>query len=449
MQALTLFMIVVVTTFAFLTSGDKWGHWAILPSGAPYVAELLGAAALLYVVIAGARSRFQFVRPAYWIVFGALIVTISCGVVINHVAAGPIFAGIRSYLRAIPWFLVPAVFAYTDRQVQAQLRLLLAISLIQIPLAIQQRIRSDWAITGDWTYGTLMLSPTLSIFLVCGICIVAGLFVRKRLTAWQSVALFLVLLFPTLINETKATLLMLPIGLLAAFFAAASPGQRVRQTLVAATWLALFAAIFFPVYEYTNSEKQYSVPLTEMLSDPDRLERYLWYKKEVGSTGGAGKVDSIVVPLAHLSSDPLHLMFGLGIGNVSDSALGRGFGGRYFKMFSPFIGTSFGRLVLELGVLGFALVLSLMWMIYRDSQIVARRSGSLVGALAGGWAGVTAVFVIGIVYTELVAMTSLSFLFWYFSGLVVSERMRLRTLPASKDDRVIPELLAPRPQARL
>jgi len=428
MQKFTLAMLVVVTMCEFLAKGDYWGRWAVLPRGAQYLPELFGLAAAVVVILLGTRNRFQFVRPQYWIVFGALVVTIICGILVNGVDSGPIIAGIRNYLRAIPWFLVPAAIAYTDQQVQAQLKLLLAIALIQIPLAVQQRVTTGaggvGAVTGDFTTGTLLNSSTLSIFLICGACIVAALFVRKRLSARQFVVMLVLLLLPTTINETKATLLLLPIGLLFAFLAAAKRGRRLRGILLASGLLASFGAAYFPVYNYLSKDRPYSVPLGELLSDRTRLEAYLWKKKDVGATGEAGRVDSIVIPVRHLMADPVRAVFGYGIGNVSNSAMGRAFVGKYNGMFDPFLITSFARLALELGLLGMGLVCALMWLIWQDCWIVARQSSDDPGTLAAAWVGVTGVIGLTIFYKDIIIYASLSYLFWYFSGLVAAARMR-------------------------
>ena len=155
MQALTLFMIVVVTTFEFFAAGDKWGRWAFLPGWSSYLAELTGVVAAAVVVFAGARNGFRYVRPAYWLVFGFLVLIIVSGAITNRVDAGPVFAGVRTYLRAIPWFLLPAVFTFTDSQVKTQLRLLAAIAAIQLPFAVQQastvsRPWQDYGRLDDW-----------------------------------------------------------------------------------------------------------------------------------------------------------------------------------------------------------------------------------------------------------------------------------------------------------
>ena len=140
---------------------------------------------------ASLRDRTRYAEPisvrapAYWIVFGLLAFTLAAGVIVNGVESGPIFAGLRNYLRAIPWFFVPAVFAFSDKQVRTQLRVLLAICLLQVPVAIEQRIYTTGtyygfeAVTGDWTIGTLLDSGILSIFLVAAACVVAGLTIRR------------------------------------------------------------------------------------------------------------------------------------------------------------------------------------------------------------------------------------------------------------------------------
>jgi hypothetical protein len=429
MQALTLFMILVVTTFDFFATGDKWGRWAFLPGWSPYLAELTGAAAAAVVIFVGARNGFRFVRPAYWLVFGFLVLIVVAGAVTNRVDAGPVFAGIRTYLRAIPWFLLPAVITFTDLQVKTQLRLLVAIAAIQLPFAVQQASTavSLGKITGDWTIGTLMLSPTLSIFLICCICIAAAFAARRKLKPWQFLVLFLVFLIPTTINETKATFFLLPVGLFVTFMAAARVGQRARHAAIAFLITSVSTAIFVPIYDSFIADREYSVPLMDFLSDPDRMKRYLSTTDDIGVVDkDVGRLDSIVVPWRRLSADPAQLAFGYGIGNVSHSALGHGFIGRHFQVFGAFADFSFSRLLLEIGVLGLIGVYTLMWMIFRDSQVVSREGDDFKSTLAAGWTGVVAVITLSTLYSEIIVSTALSYLFWFFSGVVAAARMNPR-----------------------
>jgi hypothetical protein len=183
--------------------------------------------------------------------------------------------------------------------------------------------------------------------------------------------------------------------------------------------------VFVPVYNQLRSENQPGI--LDFITEPELAEQYLWKKEDVGTTSekAAGRVDSIVVPLKRLSADPARLAFGFGIGNASESALGAAFSGTYGDLFAPFMTTAFARIVLELGVLGLALVLGLMWMILQDCRVVARSDVGLFGALGAAIAGVTAVIFLSMIYRDLTSQISMSFLFWFYAGLVSAYRMRV------------------------
>ena len=427
MQRLAILMIVAVTLFEFFVKGDHWGRWAVLPKVFQYVPELLGLVAALVVVFLGTRNRFQFVRPLYWMIFGALIVTIACGIVVNGVPPGPVFAGFRTYLRAMAWFLLPAVYAFSDAQLRTQLRVLAFIAVLQLPLAVQQRLMTigQGKVTGDWTSGTLLLSSIMSIFLISAMCIAAAMYVSKRLTRVQFVLLMVLMFIPTTINETKGTLILLPVGILITFLATAGPGRRLKGILVASSLLTAAIALYVPVYDYLVQERKYAMTLEEYLENPERLERYLWRKEDVGTTGKGGRVDSVLVPIQQLLKDPVHMAFGFGIGNVSDSALGRAFVGEHASRFAPFLNTAFARLALEIGAIGFGLIVMLMWQVYRDARAVAARSDGVTKGLAGGMAGVAVVFLLSIFYKDIVTQASLSYLYWYLAGVIAATRMRV------------------------
>lgn len=431
MPALTLFMMVAVTTFEFFVAGDHWGRMKFLPKQMSYVPELLGVAAALYCVLMGPRTRFQLVRPAYWFAFIALGLCIIFSIVANHVQPGPIFAGIRNYMRAVPWFFVPMVFAFTDKHLRQQLLLLLVIAFIQIPFAIEQRIKTGSsfagfvAVTGDWTIGTLVQSPTLTIFLIGCICIVAAFFVRKQLPLVKFVLLFFALLTPTMINETKVTVIILPLGLLLTFWNAAEAKVRGRQLLLATGLLVAFGAVFIPVYDAFMEGREYGVTLTDFFLKKENTERYLSTGQGVGATKQVGRADSVVIPFKEVAKDPVSLFFGYGIGNATHSALGEAFTGRYFPIFAPFLITGFARIILELGLAGMFLILMMYLLVYRDASAVARHGTGLKRNFAAGFAGFTVVMAVTIPYIDTVVVTPLTYLFWFFAGMIAAERMRL------------------------
>ena len=426
MQFLTLAM------FCAVTAGEFLVRLQVLNRYLTFLPELFSAVFVVYAVIAGVQQRFRLVKPQYWLVFGLMLVVIVCGVVANSVETGPLVAGIRAYFKAIPLFFLPAVLAMQDRRIRQQLLLLLGIALVQIPIAIAQRwiVMKEHRFTGDPVSGTLLISSILSIFLICAVCVLTGLYLRKRISKLVYYALVVLLLIPTTINETKGTLILLPLGLLVTFLVGSPRGKRTQIVVGVAMFVALFGAVFAPIYDYMNRNKPYAIPITEFMTRQDKLEGYLDRGAEVGTTEPVGRVDAIVVPLQQLAKDPVQLVFGYGIGNASRSALGEQFTGKYAVRFGPFAITSASTFLLEIGLLGTGLVLLLYWMIFRDALAVARLDDGVRGALAIGWTGVTVIVALATAYKTTYTFESLSYLFWYFSGMIAARRMQFALAPS-------------------
>ena len=422
MHILVMAIILTSTLFDFFVRND----W--LPGSAKYLVEILGAVALLVVVAIGPRSRFANIRPAYWFIFAALLLNLICGVVANHVDSGPMFAGLRFYLRSIPLFFLPAVVAFSDHQLKSQLKLLLVLALIQLPIAGYQRMTTlaRAGITGDTTYGTLMLSSVLSIFLIGVVAVLLGLYLRKRITMKIALFLFVLLLIPTTINETKGTIFLLPVALGTVFLVGAKPGTRMKNAFFATALLCIFGAIFIPIYDALIVVRPYPTKIGEFFTEPGRLEAYLSKRDaQIGTTEEVGRLDSMVVPLGVIAKDPVSLVFGLGSGNASKSSLGPNFTGHYNYLLEPFLMSTFSVVVSELGLLGFFLLIGLHLLIFNDCRIVAKTSNDFRAGLALGWAGVVLMMVICLPYKTLIPASALSYPFWYFSGVIAADRMRM------------------------
>jgi hypothetical protein len=344
----------------------------------------------------------------------------------------------RSYLRAIPLFLLPAVCPFSDKQLMQQIKVILTIALLQVPVTIYQRwvVYSAGRFSGDDVRGTLVDSGVLSIFLICCALIATGFMLKKRITMMQFVILFFTLLLPTMINETKATVLLLPVGLLTTVVAGSPAGKRLGVFLSGAALLIVFGAIMVPVYDAmeVNSPYRTNKHLMDFFTDEGEMQKYMESKSHkvgVGSTAPVRRGDAIKIPLDYLARDPVHLAFGLGLGNASRSNLGENFTGNYYGLFQSFVILSFTVFILEIGLLGTALVFLLYWLIFRDSIAVARLDPGFRGSIAVGWIGVTGVMTLATFYTATHLFASLSYLFWYFSGIIAARRVQLALQPSS------------------
>jgi hypothetical protein len=424
---------IITSTLVFPYLGDE----GYAPSFLAYAQELLAMAAAAVVVVAGVRQRFVNVLAAYWFIFAGLTVTLVCGILTSGVEPGPIFAGIRAYVRAIPFFFLPAVVAFSPRQIKSQLVLILVFTLMQLPIALDQRYvtYARGYMSGDRTIGTLGDSSFLSIFLISVAGMLFAFMLRGFLSRTKAIILLILVLIPTLVNETKSTLILVP----AALFAVAVVGattNRFKRVIVTALSLSLFFAAFVPVYDIFFKPR-YGYGLVEFMTREGRVENYLERDVGVGSYETPGKVDAVTVAVRVLSREPALLAFGLGIGNVSDSALGANFSGEHFQRYGHFVQTGVAMLLWETGLLGTVLVFTLMAMLFLDALHVSRGDG-FMAALALGTMGVITVVGLGLITATAMDSGALSYLFWYVTGIVAAERARALVRPAVERHAVRP-----------
>ncbi len=266
----------------------------------------------MYVLLAGTRDRFRLVAPKYWFTFGALAIVIVCGIINNAAEVGPMLSGMRFYLRAVPLFFLPAVLPLTEDQLRRQLKWLLALSILQVPVAVYQRwvVQSEGRFTGDDVRGTIGDSGILSLFLICVVLVLTGMMLRGRIRPLWYWTLFFLLLLPTTINETKVTVFFLPAGLLVTLFIAVERGKRLKYFGMATAALMVTGALFVPIYNYTQEHNPYKNErdITALLTDQKALGRYL--SSDVGGVGTKKDVrrgDAIVVPFEFLAHDPATL----------------------------------------------------------------------------------------------------------------------------------------------
>ncbi len=419
---------IVMTIMVAIMIVDFLAAHAGAPAVLKFVPEMLSVVVILYVLFEGVRKRFPNIALKYWLVFGSISLIIVCGIASNGVGTGPTLAGIRSYIRAIPMFLLPAVCDFTDKQRTQQLKLILGLALLQIPVTAYQRyiVWSEGRFSGDSVAGTVLHSGGLSILLICFVLVLTGFVLRQRIGRATFIVLFFALLMPTTINETKATVVLLPLGLITSLVIGSPPGQRLRVVVWAMMLLTAFGAILIPIYDFTQEHNPYKKELVSFFTDQKQLDRYMETNHAgIGTKEQVGRSDALTIPARYLARDPIHLAFGLGLGNASHSNLGNNFIGQYYDLFQEFVITSFTIFLLEIGVFGTSLVFLLYWFVFTDSVHVARHDDSLIGSFAIGWAGVVAVMGVATFYMPTHFLNALAYLYWYYSGTVAARRAQM------------------------
>jgi hypothetical protein len=149
---------------------------------------------------------------------------------------------------------------------------------------------------------------------------------------------------------------------------------------------------------------------------------------KVGTTDRVGRVDSFLLPIRVLSNyyDYFRLLFGLGIGNVSNSFFQQ-FQGKYAAYQEKFSAgrTALSLLLWETGLIGVFLSLIFLYFVFSDARYLIANEDGLSGTFALGWITIVVMTFITLFYKNIIVFNVLGYLFWYFSGYVAASRYRL------------------------
>src|SRR6185503_11702193 len=350
-----LFVQILVVEYLIKSRGFLHPYAILLP-------EVLSGVAMLVVLIrimGGARVAFDW---RYGLFLAALLFTVTVGFLVQDVPDGAMLAGARSYIKFLPFFLLPAVHRFTPKQLHAQLVLLLVLAMLQTPLAVYQRFVefASSMHSGDPVKGTLTTSSAMSLFMLAAIAGAVSFYLRGHLRLRALLVLCAWLFLPTTINETKATLLLLPFALLVPAMLMPGKGRHLRQLapIVAVGFVAVTA--FVLVYNYLIQFREHAGPISEYFTGG--ALHYLYTGAANTDEINIGRFDSIEFALDYTSRDPLTLA----------------------------------------------------------------RSSNAEALLGQIWAVAVVIMTFGLVYKAVFAMNDLGYPFWYFSGVVASRAVLVR-----------------------
>ena len=200
---------------------------------ATLIVEVLSLLIALVVVYLSVSLR-RWEQPPYyvWLIF-AFILSAMIAVVAETVDPGPLISGIRGYFKFLPVFFLAAVYRFTDKELKFLLSVFLFIAALQVPLSFYQRFVQFAHLmhTGDPVTGTVASANSLTMVLCMAIAAVITLYVYRKLTLIITLILFGFLAAPTAINETKATLILLPIATIGPFLFASNVRDKWRKAV--------------------------------------------------------------------------------------------------------------------------------------------------------------------------------------------------------------------------
>ena len=438
-----VYLLIVVVSFTPLLAAHASRIFGLLP-------EVLSAFILCIVLLYAAAHRQLFLSNKYVILGIIVTIHITLGTVVNNVDPGTIATGMRPYVKWIPVFLLPTIYHFSNTHLNKQIKLVLALSILQCPITLYQRfIQYRSYDSGDVITGTFggSASGALSIFLVSIFAILTAYYVRDRIAFKSYIVLTLLVLIPTTINETKVTMFLLPIAVVVPYLFAAKRLTIPRLFSVSSLGVVVLVA-FIVGYDYV--ETSMGSPSILEFYESGQADRYMynentfklkdiWSNNKIGqnfslernnNVSAGGRLDDTLLPIKTLSKKPVQFWFGLGVGNVSNSIISQ-FTGKYAdKLGLSGVGLLFSMIFWEIGCGGIIFLSIFLFYIFSDTYKLRSDEGG-PGAFAAGWLGVLAIIIITLPYANILYFSPIIFLFSYFSGYIVSERNRMRNRDTS------------------
>lgn len=328
---------------------------------------LLGAA-FLYAAV----GRHRFTRPApIFVGIAAVIVALGCLSLLY--SGGPLSEGVRAIKRYYQYFgliFILAVVPFAATTMRRWWKFLLLIALIQLPFALFQRIflvplreGMPRVVPVDIVVGTMEGSLTgggssgvMVLLLLFALSAVLATYREGMLSTRNFVILAFAFMTPVALGQVNLTMILFPIAIATAF------SDRIRRYPFRFAMFLLLVAIpmfAFAVWLYISTQtyagQSFDAKLAEILN---------YNFGDAGYYGGLGlnrmTVYSYWIGQQSLA-DPLSFVFGNGLGS-SFGGIDEANPGHMDKAHGwMFIGLTTGSSLLwDLGVLGFALYLSML-----------------------------------------------------------------------------------------
>jgi hypothetical protein len=327
------------------------------------------------------------------------------------------------------------MYKFSDEQMGTQLKFLLFVSLMQGPLGIFQKfVQFGVKSSGDRVTGTLTTAGQLPIFLACALALVTAFYLRNRINTKIYITFLFLLVVPTTLSESKTSVGFIPLAfLLPMYINAQISGQKEAAKKSIAIFLIFvctaitFVVIYDHFAQYGRTNRQSG--LVNFFTS-GTAEQYI-------NRGAADEIiitkigyyDRIAIPLDRLSNDISKLAFGLGLGNVQESAI-EGLSGEHSAEVEQY-GVKSSAIALflwEIGILGVLTYFIFMYMVYIDAKRLSKSTG-LNGIIGLGWCAALMVTFLSLFFKNIFLDNANGYLFWYLSGYVVAARYRLENQP--------------------
>lgn len=372
---------------------------------------------LVAILFSFGSSRRLVLSPKYVIVGAILLLHMTLGAISNSMPAGAFVGGLRDYLAFVPLFLLPAVYEFTEEDLKKYFRFVLLLSLLQVPVSLYQRIfLFPVTPTGDVVRGMFASGAIMSTFLIGVIAVLMAMLLRGRLSKFGFYSMTIILTIPMWINETKGTVILFPVAMIAVAMFASAPARRIRIFFLSLSVSVVFVVAFAVAYDFFFPKEGSRNALVEFFTE-DAINTV--YKDS--DAVYVGRVDSVLYAYQKLSEDPINLAMGLGIGNVSNPEAFDVIVGDYGDYYEEYgaTTTTYTSLLWEMGLIGILLTWLVLWMVLGDARRVAEET-SWESAIGLGWTGVVSMLPIALLYKSFVSQNIFIVVAMFVAGVLAS-----------------------------
>lgn len=383
----------------------------VIPRWVTWFPEVASLFVLIYVFIVASKKRRLGISLKYPICLVTFVILMVMGFLLNGVSAGVMFSGMRIYLRYIPFFLLPAVWDISDKELFNLLKFILFLSALQLPVVLYQRfIQYSTSLSGDPMGGTLgaNTSGVLSVFLLLVLAFYIACYLRERVSFFQFSLGAIVLILPTAMNETKITFALLPVCfILPLLFGGVEKGKIWKILL-----LFCFAGIAFislkTIYDFF-AVKRWGYGIGEFVQMKGRVEGY-----------ADMRLVPIIKTLKMAFDDPVFFFFGIGAGNASGSFTAE-MTGAYVKTFNTLGLVPLGVVVLlwEIGFAGIIAITVCLAMVFIDALRLSKSSERAERVIGLAMVSIIPIYCATSAYFNITQVLVINIPFWLLCGFVV------------------------------
>ena len=388
------------------------GKLGFLPRQLTWLPEIVSIALVPYIIrlFKGKKAVKEILFFGFLLIFASVSYFLNSDT-INFAIFG---AGIRNYFKFIPIFLLPFILDQDQyRYIKIKFpKIIFLITLAQIPVTLVQRfIIYSSSGSGDPIGGTLgaNASGLLSQFIFFTIALIIAKMLTKKIRKQEFLLLFIALMIPVVLNETKITLLLL-IGLGITYYLF-SKNEKLFNKIIIIIISIIGVMLFIKVYTVIFRARTLERSLQYFINPVDTIYDR-WYTK----SGKLNRIPAIIFAFSHITTNIYNAIFGIGIGNASHSFFNSAIG-TYYKKYSTLgiDGIYLARHIWEWGIAGTILWLTFFANLFRKSLIIEDKQ------YLYWYIGVFSVFIIGSIYNGNILTNSLGFYFWFLSGIISRE----------------------------